>query len=326
MASRAESAKSPELIDLRNMAASELQHLLLEETVEWEQELDWDFSKSAELVRKYADMRGLGGAALLDRGEVAGYGYCVVEEQKGLIGDVYVRPAWRRGDAELRLFLAMLDGLIGSQQVRRIESQLMLVDRGVAEALQRERFIRLFERVLMRFDFSTAMPATRSTQLRRFRIDAWSDQFHDEVSNVIVLAYGGHVDSQINDQYRTFAGARRFLHNIVQYPGCGDFSRKGSFLATDVETGWVAGIVLTSFVAPEVAHITQLCIVPKAQGAGLGYELLGRAVEALQLAGAKRITLTVTTANTEAVRLYERCGFQEMRKFFAYVWEAYSQE
>lgn len=324
MAAHAETApRGPEIIELRRLSARELDPLLLEETVEWDQELDWDFSKSADLVRKYADMRALGGAALIDHGEVAGYGYSVVEDHKGLIGDLYIRPGWRRGDAEIRLFRMMLDGLIATAQIRRIESQLMLVEASVAKALQRERFVRLFERILMRFDVSTPMPPTRNEQHRRFRLEPWSDHYHDEASNVIALSYEGHIDSQINDQYRTFTGARRFLYNIVQYPGCGEFFRNASFVATDIETGWIAGIVLTSFVSAEVAHITQLCVTPRAQGMGLGYEMLRQAIAALRAGGAKRISLTVTTANTGALNLYERCGFREIRRFFAYVWEGY---
>ncbi len=324
MASHADSLPTGnEIIDLRRLAARELDHLLLEETVEWDQELDWDFSKSADLVRRYAEMRALGGAALMDRGEVAGYGYSVVEDHKGLIGDIYVRPGWRRGDAEIRLFRTMQDALIGCPPVRRIESQLMLVEQEVAKAIQRERFIRLFERVLMRFDASNELPPGRGLPSGRFRIVPWTEQYHDETAGVIVLAYANHVDSQINDQYRTFAGARRFLGNIVQYPGCGDFSRPGSFLAFDDENGGVGGIVLASFVSREVAHITQLCIVPGAQGIGLGYELLRQAVAGLRAAGALRVSLTVTTANRGALELYRRCGFRELRRFFAYIWEGY---
>jgi ribosomal protein S18 acetylase RimI-like enzyme len=324
MAASAEPAANPqELIELRNVSAADLNHLLLEETVEWEQELDWDFSRSAGLVRKYADMRALGGAALMDRGEVAGYGYSVLEDHKGLIGDLYIRPGWRGGDAEVRLFRMMLDGLIASPQVRRVESQLMLVEQPVAKALQRERFVRLFERVLMRFDLPSPLPPARSAGLRRFRLGPWGDQFHDQASNVIALSYDGHVDGQINDQYRTFFGAQKFLNNIVQYPGCGEFFRKASFVAIDGETGCIAGLVLTSFVAPAVAHITQLCVVPQAQGAGLGYEMLRQSVAVLQASGAARISLTVTAANTGAVQLYKKCGFYELRRFFAYVWEAY---
>jgi ribosomal protein S18 acetylase RimI-like enzyme len=311
-----------DLIDIRRLGGRELYPLLLEETGEWNRELDWDFSKSADLVRKFADSRGLGGAALMDRGEPVGYGYTVLEDHKGLIGDVYVRPEWRGGDAEIRLFRALLDGLIGTSGVRRIESQLMLIGSDVGKALQRERFVRLFERLLMNLNGGELAP-DRNFSAHRFRIDPWADHHHDSAARVISLAYTGHIDSQINDQYRTFEGARKFLYNIVQFPGCGAFHRAASFVAFDQATGWVAGIVLSSFVADDVAHITQLCVTPHVKGFGLGYELLRRAVTALRLAGAKRVSLTVTGANEEAVKLYRRCGFQEVRRFYAYVWEAH---
>ncbi len=311
-----------DLIDIRRLGGRELYPLLLEETGEWNRELDWDFSKSADLVRKFADSRGLGGAALMASGEPVGYGYTVLEDHKGLIGDIYVRPEWRGGDAEIRLFRALLDALIGTSGVRRIESQLMLIGLDVAMALQRERFVRLFERLLMNLN-GGALPPGKDFSLHRFRIEPWADHHHDSAARVISLAYTGHIDSKINDQYRTFEGARKFLYNIVQFPGCGSFHRPASFVGFDLASGWVAGIVLSSFVADDVAHITQLCVTPHVKGFGLGYELLRRAVTALRLGGAKRVSLTVTGANEEAVRLYRRCGFQEVRRFYAYVWEAY---
>jgi ribosomal protein S18 acetylase RimI-like enzyme len=316
-------ARGPELVELRRLGVHELDPLLLEETVEWEQALDWDFAKSADLVRKFADMRALGGYALLDRGEVIGYGYSVLEDHKGLVGDIYVRPPWRNGDAEVRLFRALLDGLIATPHVRRIESQLMLLGPATAKALQRERFVRLFERVLMGIDALTPMSPGKSSRTRRFRVEPWGDHHHDAAATVITLSYAGHVDAQINDQYRSLGGARRFLYNIVQYPGCGVFYRPASFVAFDAQTGWISGVVLSSFIADEVGHVTQLCVTPHAKGAGLGYELLRQSIAALRAAGAKRVSLTVTTANTEAVKLYERCGFQEMRRFYAYVWGGY---
>jgi len=315
--------RGPELVDLRRLGARELDPLLLEETAEWDAELDWDFSKSADLVRKFADMRALNGAALMDRGQIAGYGYCVIEDHKGLIGDVYVRPGWRDSDHEIRLFRILLDGLIATPQVRRVESQLMLVPCAVAKALQRERFIRLFERLLMDADASRLLPPALLPGVRRYRVEPWTDRHQDAAAIVISLSYENHIDSQINDQYRTSLGARRFLNNIVQFPGCGTFCPAASFVAFDVLTGWVSGIVLASFCAHEVAHVTQLCVTPQAQGVGLGYELLRRSANALRAAGAERISLTVTAANAEAVRLYQRCGFRERRRFFAYVWEGY---
>jgi ribosomal protein S18 acetylase RimI-like enzyme len=316
-------ATGPEVVDLRNLAGRELDPLLLEETVEWQREIDWDFGRSAELVRQFADMRALMGYALIDCGEVAGYGYSVLEEHRGLIGDLYVRPAWRNGTNEVRLFRAILDGLTAAPNLRRIESQLMLVDPSVGKALQRERFVKLQERVLMRLDTSSPPYLPAGAALRRFLIEPWGDHHHEMAASVISLAYGGHIDSQINEQYRTVAGARRFLYNIVQYPGCGTFFRQGSFVAFDPATGWMVGLVLVSFVSEHVGHITQLCVTPHAQGRGLGYELLREAINALRIHGARRISLTVTNENTEAIQLYRRCGFQDVRRFLSYVWDSY---
>ncbi len=268
-------------------------------------------------------MRALSGFALVDRGEVAGYGYSVVEESKGLIGDLYVRSAWRNCETEVRLFRALLDALIATPNLRRIESQLMLIEPAVAKALQKERFIRIHERILMTID--NAPPPSRSAAAvgRRFRFEPWASHHHDAAAGVIALAYSRHIDSQINDQYRSLAGAQRFIHNIVQFPGCGTFFKPGSLVAFDRETGWLAGLILVSFVGDEVGHITQVCVTPHVKGTGLGYELLCQAIGALRLHGAERVSLTVTSANTEAIRLYERCGFRELRRFFAYVWESY---
>ena len=192
---------APDLVDLRQLSGRELDPLLLEETVEWLQELDWDFGRSADLVRQFADMRALMGYALLDRGEVAGYGYSVLEDQKGLIGDLYVRPPWRNGTNDARLFRAILDGLIAAPSLRRIESQLMLVDPSVGKELKRERPVRLQERMLMKLDATAPPWLPAGGALRLFYIEPWADHHHEMAASVIALAYGEHIDSQINEQY-----------------------------------------------------------------------------------------------------------------------------
>src|SRR5579872_4696564 len=92
MAARLYPAPSgPELVDLRQLSARELQPLLFEETTGWAANLDWDFTKSADLVRRFVDMHALSGFALLEQGIPVGYLYYVLEDHKGLVGDLYVR-------------------------------------------------------------------------------------------------------------------------------------------------------------------------------------------------------------------------------------------
>ena len=59
------------------------------------------------------------------------------------------------------------------------------------------------------------------------------------------------------------------------------------------------------------------------QGTGLGYELVRRSLAALAGHGCRKASLTVTTANRNAVSLYERMGFAVRRRFAAYVWEGF---
>ena len=96
----------------------------------------------------------------------------------------------------------------------------------------------------------------------RFAFETWADHHSEMAAETITLAYQNHVDSLINDQYRSAWGARRFLHNIVQYPGCGNFYRPASLVAFDAETGTLAGLVLASFVHSATGHVTQLCVAP----------------------------------------------------------------
>jgi len=312
-----------EIVDIRQVSADALKPLLAEETAEFERELDWDFSQSAALVRKVAAQGGLGGAALLDEaGEVVGYSYAVIEDRKAIVWDVYVRPDWRVGNAEAQLFLALLHALIENSGARRVESQLMLMGADSVEALRRSGQVRLFERVLMRLDALLPPEPGRTATGLRFMIEPWADGRLDSVARVVCSAYNGHGDCRFDDQYSTFAGARRWLSNLVEFSGCVKFWRQASYIAFDMATGRPAGICLGSFVADEVGHIAQLCVTPDARGAGLGYELLRRSTVGLLETGAKRISLTVTCANHEAVELYTRCGFREMQRFYAYLWEA----
>jgi ribosomal protein S18 acetylase RimI-like enzyme len=149
---------------------------------------------------------------------------------------------------------------------------------------------------LRRESFGPAAPAGVA-------FERWSEQQMEPAAQLIARAYRGHVDSDINDQYRSPLGARRFLHNIVQYPGCGAFYRPAAMMAVDLKTREMSGISLTSLVKPTVGHVTQICVAPERRGLGVGSELLWRSIRSLCEAGCEAVSLTVTAANTGAIRL-----------------------
>src|SRR5580658_11099963 len=173
------------IVDLRQLGPRDLDPLLIDQTIEWELALDWDFSKSADLVRKSLGARRLGGRAVLDGGDVAGYGYAGVEGNKGVIGDLYVRPAWRTGEAEEMLLRSLFEALAGTAGVRRIESQLMLVEAEAAKALQTKHSVGLFERLLMTLDADTALPHGKGSIAPGFRMEPLEDCRHAAAAAVI---------------------------------------------------------------------------------------------------------------------------------------------
>lgn len=313
-------AQVPVLLDLWQVRGQDLDAMLGEEIRTWRHELDWDFQPSADLVRRFVDVHALNGYALLIGDEVVGYSYYVCEEHKGLVGDLYLQAEYRTADNEHRLLGAVVDHLVRTPYVRRIESQLMLARYLQSRLLPSAAFSRSFERNFMLVD-AAAGPKLPRRPLEGILLDRWTERWQDETATLIASAYRGHIDSEINDQYRSPAGARRFLFNIVQYPGCGTFFEPASCVAVQSATGRLCGVSLTSMVAQDAGHITQICVAPSIKGKGVGYEMLRHSLEVLARSGAKKVSLTVTAANADAVRLYLRMGFRTVRRFNAFVWK-----
>jgi len=325
MAARIEAAPSAdpvELIDLRHISSRQIEPLLEEETEAWNLALDWDFEKSADLVRRFVDLRALNGCALIEDGHVAGYGYYVLEEHKGLVGDLYVRARSRTAARENCVLGWILQAIASTPAIRRVESQLMMIDTGPGRATPLKKHLQTYERNFMRVQMAQARLGAGSVR-RPMYIERWSDHYQEAAAQLIASSYAGHVDSMINDQYRSHAGARKFLFNIVQYPGCGTFYRPASYASFDATTGRLVGISLASLVASGSGHITQICVAPGWRGAGLGREMLRQSLVTLREAGCGNASLTVTASNHEAILLYEQIGFVTVRRFSAYVWEGF---
>jgi ribosomal protein S18 acetylase RimI-like enzyme len=309
------------VVELRHLRGGDLDSLLEEETQAWRDTLDWDFRGSANLVRRFLEIQALNGFALLINGYPVGYCYYVAEERKGLIGDLYVMKSFLSVENEERLLGAVVEGLMKTPLIRRIESQLMMLRTGPAIALPERKYVHTFVRNFMEIEDQAIGGLQERQPSQPLWFDSWSERKQDEAATLIASAYQGHIDSEINDQYRSPAGARRFLMNIVQFPGCGSFFQPASFVALEPGSGRLAGICLASLVQADVGHVTQVCVSKAARGTGAGYELIRRSLNSLARHGCRKVTLTVTGSNAEAIGLYKRMGFRKTRNFAAYVWD-----
>jgi ribosomal protein S18 acetylase RimI-like enzyme len=322
MAARSE-APFPQIVELSGLTVAELDPLLEEEISEWRRYFAWDFRPSADLLRRFLNLRSLFGYALRANRTIVGYSYHVCEGRKGLIGDFYLQRNYADPSNEMMLLGATVQSLMLAPGVKRIESQLLLLNAPPAQPLPFNRYLKRYERYFMEVSRASVLAMKPRTPSIEIGVLPWSDAFKEETAHLMADSYRGHVDSDINDQYRNAPGARHFLMNIIQYPGCGHFSNKASIVAVHKKTGRVCGVSLTSMVCETAGHVTQLCVLPSAKGSGLGYELLRQSMLRLLDLGCQSISLTVTVANTDALRLYESVGFTVTSLFPALVWEGF---
>lgn len=313
----------PEVVELSTLSTTDLDPLFEEEIGAWDKQFNWDFRPSAELLRRFLQIHGLYGYALTTGKSVLGYTYYVCEGRKGLIGDFFLRREYATSINEMTLLGATVQGLMLTSGIRRIESQLMMLRMPVTQPLPFSRHLSRHDRCFMEISRATALNLKSQAPEIDVTFYPWAERFSEEIAHLVSAAYRGHVDSEINDQYRTIPGARHFLVNIVRYPGCGTFSPASSTVAVDHRSGRVCGVCLASLVSARSGHVTQLCILPAIRGARLGYELLRHSLVRMTEAGCTAMSLTVTSSNVDAIRLYESVGFRAQSTFPALVWEGF---
>jgi ribosomal protein S18 acetylase RimI-like enzyme len=312
-----------EILDLRHFSSVDLRALLNDEIQLWGRLLSWDYSGSADMILRYVDAKILPGYAAIDRGRIFGYAFFVYEGSKGVIGDLFVANGDRLPkphEVESRLLMHVIETLQQSPGIHRVEAQLLAHETGLVARPFMEQGFQRHARVFMVLPLvKTSKPADQIQP--EIEIRRWSEPDYQSAAAVITTAYRGHVDSQINDQYRTLSGSLRFLNNIVRFPGCGTFDPDSSFVAVHKQTRSLAGLILCSRVRHDVGHVTQLCVLPEYRSHGIGQSLLAATAGNLQQRNFSMLSLTVTEANSHAVDLYRHLGFDIKRVFDAFVWE-----
>jgi GNAT superfamily N-acetyltransferase len=320
------------ILDLRHFSSESIRPVLEAENRVWAELLQWDYRASSTLLLRYLEARVLPGFVAIENGRVVGYTFCVYEDRKAVIGDVFALADSACGrtqtEIEATLLRHLLEMLKNSPGVERIESQLLLHRHALHAETFSEGGFSLYQRNFMDCALDAgpedasargarwvALLAARSLELR-----PWHENDFQPAGSLIAKSYEGHLDGTINDQYRSVSGSLRFLHNIIRFPGCGAFDAEASLVLVDRSGGALVGLILCSRVREDVQHVTQLCLATRARGFGLGALLLETAAERLAQRGFKTLSLTVTEGNTRAQALYRRVGFVERHIFDAMVW------
>ncbi len=311
-----------EILDLRHFSAPMLRPVLEAEGDLWKQRLHWDYRSSARLLMQYLDNHMLPGYAAVVSDQVLGYVFCVYEETKAVIGDVFAVPSQPDAHAiEEMLLRHLLELLVNSPQVDRIESQLLVHPSGTHASVFREAGLELFRRLFMVQPLRDLWSPPQVNLPSELELRPWRDEDLAPAARLICEAYRNHPDSLINDQYRSVHGSMRFLNNIVRYSGCGAFSAPVSHVVVHRTNREFVGLVLGSRVSPVSGHITQLCVHPGYRRHGMARMLLAVAAFHFMRQGAQEVSLTVTQANQQAIELYLSEGYTCNHRFDAAVWQ-----
>jgi ribosomal protein S18 acetylase RimI-like enzyme len=324
------SGASFEILDLRHFAAPALRPLLEAEGELWMQRLHWDYRSSIKLLMQYLDSHMLPGYATIDVGQISGYVFCVYEENKAVIGDLFALPLSHPAvspyndlptrEIEETLLRHLLELLVYSPQVDRIESQLLLHPSGSQAAIFREAGFQIFRRLYMLRQLTDCWSTPQVNLPGNLELRAWRDNDLAPAARLISAAYHNHPDSFINDQYHTVHGSLRFLNNIVRYAGCGVFSPPVSHVLVDRSSHELVALVLGSRISSQCGHITQICVHPAYRRCGFAHMLLSLAAFHFVRLGITELSLTVTEANSEAIHLYLAEDFSCIHSFDAAVW------
>ena len=129
----------------------------------------------------------------------------------------------------MMLLCGIVQGLMLVSGVRRIESQLMLLPTPAHQPL-RLRVVDASRPILYGNESRAAAALAAKAPGVRVIFQGLTERYQGKIAHLVWAAYRGHVDSEINDQYRTIPGARHFLMNIVRYAGCGIFSPQASLV------------------------------------------------------------------------------------------------
>src|SRR5271170_2495394 len=184
-----------EILDLRHFSARQLRPLLETESRVWEQRLRWNYQSSTELLLQYLDSRILPGFVALDRGRICGFTFSVHEGQKAVVGDAYAVSTETAPAAQIteRLLNLLLDLLLNSPDIERIESQMLLYDPGVIEKSFVEAGFSLYRRLFMEVDHPRlpVLPGQNGNSTRipeYFELTGWTPACYQAAGELIHAA------------------------------------------------------------------------------------------------------------------------------------------
>lgn len=306
------------VIPLASADLDALEGLFDEQCEAWLELLGWDYSGPSQLIREVVRERDLSGFVAVSGNHTIGFAFYVIEANRCSIGDIYISKYWRGTGADKQLADALLEKIASLPRLKRIENQSVSIGTYEAYTSFESYGFKRFDRDYLMIERSvlpdqSSRPQTFNSP--NILLRPWQDEDFGQATKVIHSSYVGKLDSLINSQYCTEEGCADLLAILTDHLWCGKFLPHVSRIAVDQTSGRLVGLLIASRISPGIGHISQISVKPINQGQGIGRRLIQAALDEFFALSFKKVSLAVTHANTNALHLYESCGFRAVHSF-----------
>lgn len=147
-----------------------------------------------------------------------------------------------------------------------------------------------------------------------YSFQPWDELRLEEHAEVKYRCFHGEMDAYVLPSLSQKEGCLRLMREITRRDG---FLASATWLLQheNAATGQIqcCGTIQGVLDQTSKGWIQNVGVAPEHRGKGLGTCLLCKSLDGFREAGAKRISLEVTAKNRDAIRLYRRLGFRQMR-------------
>jgi ribosomal protein S18 acetylase RimI-like enzyme len=291
--------------DWRQAPADQVAQLFEAERHRWVDALHWDTAASLQSLE---EARASGQAAGLiahdAAGRVAGWTCYLLQNRRLQIGSLVADS----GEVTRRL----LDGVLNSPEAEMAGEVLCFAFPASASlegALARRRFeVRKY--FYMRRTLSPSAPSELAGSGVRDQLRAWTENDGVDTVRLMARAYAGVPGARSFAPRGTLEEWATYLAQLIKTPACGRFLPDASLVVQHPADDRLRGMVLTTALQRDTAHVAQIAIDPAYRRRGYARALMQGALERAAAAGYWRLTLLVAEENDSARALYESLGFE----------------
>jgi ribosomal protein S18 acetylase RimI-like enzyme len=295
--------------DWRNASFDTLEPLYRFERARWLTRLHWDNDSTQQLL-EHARASGAAPGLLArdDAGRAVGWAYYLLHHRMLQIGGLVAKG----GEATR----ALLDGILRSPEADMATELLCFAlpsSNALESALTRRRF------TVRRYLYLSRPLVNRGSDWRMraagMRIAHWRDSDALDTVRLMSRAYAGVPSARCFAPRGLLEEWASYLAQLIKMPACGRFLPSASLTATQPGDISACGVLLTTALQPQTAHIAQIAVDPGIRRKGLARDLVETTCALAAASGYQRITLLVAEDNEPARTLYAAAGFEPLSHF-----------